>query len=320
MKKLFVAFMILVFILSFVGCSNVNKNQENNQNQGVDQDQKFTVYTSFYVLADFAKKIGGDHVEVTNVIPPGVEPHDFELTPKQIAQLNQADLFVYNGGGFEPWLGNLVDDIKEKVEVVDSTKQIEFLTTEDEHTDEQEQKNEHGKGLDPHVWLNPINAISQAEQIKEALVKIDSDHQAEYEDNFQQLKQALLDLDQAYQHTLEKAHSKDIFVSHAAFGYLAERYGLNQVSIAGLSTSDEPSPKEMANIIKKAKELNIKYILFEPLVESKYAKTIMAEIGAQRLELNPLEGLTKDELERGEDYLSIMKKNLEVLKIALGVK
>jgi len=294
-KNIFVGMIIFALVFTIVGCSTSNNGQERDSN-------KVQVFTSFYVLSDFAKKIGGDYVQVTNMIPAGTEPHDFEPTPKEIAQLQKADLFVYNGTGFDQWAKTIVENNQGKMTVVNSSNGISIM------------------GTDPHIWLNPMNAEMQAANIRDGLIKIDPTHKDTYNTNFDQLKLFFTKLDQTYQSELKNTSSREIFVSHAAFGYLAERYQLKQISIAGLSPEDEPSPKEIANIVTKARKDNVKYILFEPLVESKYGTTIMNEIGAKSLILNPVESLTKDELAKGEDYFSVMHKNLEVLKTALGVK
>ncbi|MFV9511580.1 metal ABC transporter substrate-binding protein [Tepidibacillus sp. LV47] len=305
--------LILTLIVS-AGCGVYSDSQkQKNVN-------KVQVFTSFYVLADFAKKIGGDYVEVTNMIPPGTEPHDFEPTPKQIAKLQEADLFVYNGTGFDEWVKKVIENNNGKMEVVNTTEGISLLTLNEEESHNHTEGDFHKGGIDPHVWLNPMNAMIQAEKIKDGLIKVDPSHQEVYTKNYEKLKQSFIELDQTYQNELKKAKTREIFVSHAAFGYLADRYQLKQVAIAGLTPSDEPSPKELAEIVNEAKKMKIKYILFEPLLESKYATTIMNEIGAKALTLNPIESLTKEEIEKGEDYFSIMKNNLEVLKTALGVK
>ncbi|TCS83101.1 metal ABC transporter substrate-binding protein [Tepidibacillus fermentans] len=310
MKKSGILLSILILtLIVFAGCATNNGTQK-----GKDAD-KVQVYTSFYVLADFAKKIGGDYVEVTNMIPAGTEPHDFEPTPKQIAQLQKADLFVYNGTGFDQWAKKIVENNQGKMTVVNSTEGIRLLTL-----NEEEKNHKNGGGADPHVWLNPMNAMIQAEKIKDGLIKVDPSHKDTYTKNYEQLRESFIQLDKTYQYKLKDAKAREIFVSHAAFGYLADRYQLKQVAIAGLTPSDEPSPKELAEIVNEGKKMNIKYILFEPLVESKYATTIMNEIGAKPLTLNPIETLTKEEIEKGEDYFSMMNKNLEVLQIALGVK
>ncbi|WP_339061195.1 metal ABC transporter solute-binding protein, Zn/Mn family [Tepidibacillus marianensis] len=295
-RNVLIGMIIFALVFTVVGCST-----SNNVQQGKESN-KVQVFTSFYVLSDFAKKIGGDYVEVKNMIPAGTEPHDFEPTPKEIAQLQKADLFVYNGSGFDQWAKTIVDNNKGKITVVNSSTGVSIL------------------GSDPHIWLNPMNAEIQAANIRDGLIKVDPIHKDIYNKNFEQLKQSFSKLDETYQSELKKATSREIFVSHAAFGYLAERYQLKQISIAGLTPEDEPSPKEIASIVTKARQDQVKYILFEPLIESKYGTTIMNEIGAKALILNPVESLTKDELVKGEDYFSVMNKNLEVLKTVLGVK
>ncbi len=308
--------MILIFVsmMATTGCNN------NQPPEG--EDNSIHVYASSYVLADLTEKIAGNLVEVENIIPPGVEPHDFEPSPRQMAELQKADIFVYNGAGLDAWVTKLSDTLKVDTLLIDSTQNIKLIVADDSHEDEHkdEHKDEHDGATDPHVWLDPTNTILQGEVIKEALIQLDTKNQDIYNQNFEELKIRLIKLDQLYRDTLKNAERKHIFVSHAAFGYLAKRYEIEQIAISGLNPQDEPSPKEMMEIVDKARDYQIEYILLEPLVQSKYAQTIMNEINAKSLILHPIDGLTKEELDRGEDYFSIMEENLEVLKVALGVK
>ena len=313
-----ITLVLMAIMLISTGC--------NNQPE-VEKDQ-LQVYTSSYVLADFTEKIAGELVDVTNIIPPGVDSHDFEPSARQMADLQNANLFLYNGAGLDAWVNKLSDAMKEKVLFVDSTQNISLITREEEDEHQEDERNEEGSHedehghegeIDPHVWLDPTNAILQSETIKDALIQIDPENNEVYQQNFNTLKEELIKLDELYLSTLENAKRKHIFVSHSAFGYLTKRYKLEQVAITGLNPQDEPSPQEMMNIVNKAREFEIEYILMEPLVQSKYAQTIMKEIGAKSLILHPIDGLTKSEIEKGEDYFSIMKNNLEVLKVALGV-
>jgi len=297
-------------VITLTGCQS---NVADDAKSSVDNN-KIHVYTSFYVLADFAGKIGGDYVSVSNIIPAGVEPHDFEPSPKQIASIHDADVFIYNGGGFDTWAEKLVKSLDGKVVTVNSTANLHLGELQTEKHDDGDSH----EGLDPHVWLDPTNALAQANEIKDALVAYDPAHEKDYIQNFQSLKEKFVTLDKKYQKELSDVPKREIFVSHAAFGYLSNRYNLKQISISGLTPSDEPSPKEMVNIVEQAKKYNVEYILFEPLVQSKYAQAIMNEIGAKSLVMHPIGSLTDEELKNGEDYFSLMEKNLEVLKTALG--
>ncbi|SFI72499.1 metal ABC transporter substrate-binding protein [Thermoflavimicrobium dichotomicum] len=315
-KRSGIAFIIFLLCIWIAGCSSSTTSSPKKESE------KLQVYVSLYPLEDFTKKIGGNHVQVTNVIPSGVEPHDFELTAKDIANLNEADLFVYQGAGFDSI--KKVADSLDPNKVVDVSKGIELLKGEEhghdhEHgKEEKEHHDDHG-AVDPHVWLDPQLAKKQAQQIRDALIKADDKHQADYQKNYDQLAAQLDKLDQEFQEMAKKAKHKTFVTSHAAFGYLAKRYGLEQVAVNGLSPTEEPSPQELKEVIEMMKKHQVKYILFETLVSAKVAETVKQEVKAESLILNPLEGLTQQEINQKVDYFSVMRKNKENLAKALGV-
>ncbi|SMP32972.1 zinc transport system substrate-binding protein [Laceyella tengchongensis] len=292
-------------LLILTGCQPGTAANQSSNNPG-----KLQVYTSLFPFEDFAKKIGGDHVQVTNLIPPGVEPHDFELTARDMTALSNADLFIYNGVGMEAWAEKAARNLDTKrTLVVETTKNLPLLKRE-EH--------DHGD-FDPHAWLDPTLAKKQAEAIRDALIKKDAKHAADYRKNFEQVAAELDKLDHEFQFVVKQAPKKEFAVSHAAFGYLAHRYGLKQMAISGLSPSDEPSPQELKRIIEEVREHDIRVILFETLVSSKIAEVVKREVKAEALVLNPLEGLTEEEKAQGMDYFQVMRKNKEHLAKALGV-
>jgi zinc transport system substrate-binding protein len=314
------------------------------------EEQPIKIYTTLYALTDFAQKIAGDKAVVENIVPPGVEPHDFEPTAKDMIKLNEGQLFIYNGAGFEGWIEKALGALQsQSLVVVDASKDIELLAADehghDEHAHEDEhahdehakkddhghdhdhakkeeehahddQEHEHGE-FDPHIWLDPMKAKQQAALIKDALIQVDPANQAHYEENFQALSQQFDDLDAAFKDLVSQIHHKEIVVSHAAFGYITNAYGLVQIPISGLSPSNEPSPKQLQQIISLAKEHEIEYILFDTLVSSKVAEVVKREVGAESLTLNTLENLTQEELSQGKDYFSVMYDNIETLKKAL---
>lgn len=323
-KRLLISFaLILIFTALLVGCDG------NAADSNSGEIKPLQVYASFYPLYDFAQKIGGDAVEVHNIMPPGAESHDFEPTPKDMVALAEADLFIYNGSGFEAWAEKAIETLDgEKTNVVNTTEQLDLMTNEESghvHGEENHDhdgehgEEDHGHGtFDPHVWLDPNLAKQQAEMIKDALVEIDPDNAETYEANFTELAGQFDELDQKLRDVTANAERKEIVVSHAAFGYLTHQYGLEQIAVSGLSPSDEPSQKELQAIVEFAKEHNVNYIMFETLVSSKVADAVKNEVGAEALTLNPLENLTKEEMERGEDYFSIMEQNIQNIEKALS--
>jgi zinc transport system substrate-binding protein len=331
-KGLSVVLSILTSI-AIAGCGAAENPKPAPEQAASGGTEKLNVYTSIYPLQYVASRIGGEHAEVVNIVPPGVEPHDFEPTAKDIVALTEADVFVYNGSGFELWVDKAVEGLdKSKTTVVNATEGLELLKREehgddehghDEHAAETsgeaaEEPHEHEHGeFDPHVWLDPTLLKAQAEKVKAALVEKDKAHSTDYEKNFQELAADLDQLDKEFKEMVAKAPKKEFMVSHSAFGYLAHRYGLEQVAISGVSPADEPSPAEMKELVEHAKEHNINYVLFETLVSPKVAEVIAREAGIKTATLNPLEGLTEEEAKAGKDYLSIMRDNLQTLRMAL---
>lgn len=266
------------------------------------------VAASFYPLYEVVRAVGGDHVDAVNLVPPGTEPHDWEPTAGDIKTLNTSILFVYNGTGLEHWLNKTLNSLDNKALVsVEASKGIDLVKAQDEKA----------AVWDPHVWLDPLGLAKEAEAVRDGLIKVDGTHKADYEVNTAAYIDKLKALDQEYAAGLGGCTQKEFFTSHAAFGYLAHRYGLNQHPIMGLAPDVEPQPKELARIVKTAREKNIKYIFFETLVSDKVSRTVAQEIGAKTLVLNPFEGLTPDEIKAGQDYFSVMRENLANLKTAL---
>ncbi|MGG2200676.1 metal ABC transporter substrate-binding protein [Paenibacillus validus] len=291
-------------------------------------DGKMNIVTSFYPLYDFASKIGGEHVNVINLVPAGVEPHDWSPKSRDMQNLSSSDLFLYLGAGFEGWVHDTLDSMKKdsRVTVVETSQGIQLLpgTEEEEHGHEDEQakdeqaKDEHAHGsTDPHVWLSPVNAKQIALNIKEALVKVDSAHQADYEANFKRFADQLDELHNKYKTQLAQLPKKEIVVTHHSFGYLAKEYGLTQKALMGLSPDAEPTSKDIQQMMQFVKDNQVKYIFFEELVSDKLAKTLAKDAGVETLVLNPLEGLTEEQAKQGADYLSIMENNLNNLIKAL---
>ncbi|WP_124726277.1 metal ABC transporter substrate-binding protein [Staphylospora marina] len=283
---------------------------------------KTRVVASIYPLEYFAKMIGGEHVEVTALVPPGVEPHDFELSPRDMMMLGDADVFVYNGAGMEAWAEKALSSAGDDTVVVEATKGIPLLHPKgsDDGHDHDGEAHDRESGADPHVWLDPVRAKEMAGRIRDGLIRADAPHRNDYEQNFAELARRLDELHARYLDMTKKAPRKEFLVSHAAFSYLADRYGLKQIAVSGVSPSDEPGPRELADIVETARRLGVKAVLFETLVSGKVAETVRRELGAEALVLNPLEGLTEEEKARGADYFTVMEQNLSHLAKALGVQ
>ena len=332
--------LLFVFSLLMVACGQDKQgtSSEEPAKEANAQTDNLVVYTSMYPIYDFTKKIAGERAEVINLVPPGAEPHDYEPSAKDLIQLSEANVFIYNGSGMELWIEKILDSLDtSKMKIVSMSDHVSLLSLDetghadhgDEHGHEEEathqskeesHENEHGHGEsvhDPHFWLDPVRAKEMAVGIKEALVQADQDGKDIYEANYQALITELDQLDAEFKKMVDHGKRKEIIVSHDAFGYLTNRYGLEQIAISGISPSDEPTQKELDEIITFAKEHDVRFILFETLVSAKIGEIVKQEVGAESLVLNPLEGLTEDDITQGKDYFSVMRDNLESLRKAL---
>lgn len=391
-----VTVLFLSIMLVVAGCGSNANNAGSNQNAAPDSTpvnnaagEKLKVKTSFYPMYEFTRQVAGDLAEVENLVPAGVEPHDWEPSPQDMAAITDADVFVYNGAGMESWAEQVLDSAAgQHVLVIEASKGLEIMEgtphshdhegddhaheeeghdhDEADHAHEGEEAHSHEEadhdhegeehahdeadhaheeeahdhdeadhahegeeahshdhdhdhgGLDPHVWLSPAMAIQQVRNIEKGLSEAAPEHKEAFKANADAYVAQLEALDKEFQEGLKDSFRKDFITQHAAFGYLAKQYGLTQVPIAGLSPEQEPSAAQMAEIIEFAKEHNVKTIFFETLVSSKVADTIAAELGAKSAVLNPIEGLTEEDIAGGLDYLGLMRQNLEALKAALN--
>ena len=273
--------------------------------------QKISVVTTFYPLQYLAQRIGGENVNVATLTPAGAEPHDWEPSPADIVSIRRADLFVYNGSSFEPWTEGVVKDLpKEKPLVIKATDVLDAGSA---------RKNEEGRA-DPHIWLDPDFYQKEAQLVAAAMAKADPSKADRYAANAVQLKEDLARLAEEFKSGLSSCQKNTIVVSHEAYAYLARRFDIQLVSIAGMSPETEPSPAHLREIVRQVRDLGVKHIFFETLVSPAVAETIARETGAGILVLDPLEGLTPEEIQAGEDYLSIMRKNLTNLRTAVACR
>jgi zinc transport system substrate-binding protein len=265
---------------------------------------KLKVVTSFYVLADFAQKIGADHVEVINLVPPGAEPHDWEPETADLILLETADLLIYNGVGLEHWLDKVAASLtNQDLVLVEASKGIELLST--------------SQMEDPHVWLDPNNVHQMLATIRDALSDQEPAYAADFAAAYANYEKELIELDREFRQGLADLARREIIVAHEAFGYLAQAYDLKQIAIEGLASESEPDPARMAEIVDLARQYDVRVIFYEDLTSPKIAETIAREIGARTDVLNPLEGLTAEQIKAGEDYFSVMRQNLVALLDAL---
>ncbi len=270
--------------------------------------------TSFYPLYEFTRQVAGPAATVVSLVPPGVEPHDWEPSPQDLTRVREARLFVYNGAGLEPWLGKLEDArASSRTVMVRATEGIPLLTASEGE--------DHGRPTpDPHVWLDPVLAQSMVETIRAGLARVDPSRATTYAENARRFTTELQALHEAFQAGLKDCARREIVTSHAAFAYLARRYGLAVVTVMGLAPESEPTPAQLASIVRFAREKKVKYIFFETLVGPKLAETLAREVGARTLVFNPIEGLTPEEEAAGKGYVTLMEENLKNLRLALDCR
>lgn len=282
---------------------------------------KFDVVASFYPMAFLAEQIGGDHVNVSSLTEPGQEPHDLEISAKQRAQLEESDAALYLKG-LQPSVDETVEQsgLKTKIDAATLTKLEDHGAVEDSHGHggEEEHSEEEEHALDPHVWLDPVKYAEIANGVGAAFEKADPDNAADYKKNTAALVKKLGELNTEFADGLKDTKSKVFFTNHAAFGYLAERYGLTQEAISGLDPESEPSPARIKELQEEAKADGVTTVFYETLVSDKTAKTLADDAGLKTDVLDPLEGIT--DKSKGDDYIAVMQANLTALKTALGAK
>jgi zinc transport system substrate-binding protein len=284
---------------------------------------KTSVVASFYPFAFVAEQVGGDLVDVQNLTSPGGEPHDLELKPKQVASVQEADLVVYEKH-FQAAVDEAVEQAgRSEAGTVDADSVLTLLPTQagaEEHEEEghdeeahEEEGHDHGDE-DPHTWLDPTNMVSMTRAVESSLSELDPEHADTYAANADAFVAKLTTIDEDFTAGLQTCERRTIVTSHAAFQYLAKRYDLTQVPIAGIDPTNEPSPSQLGDITKLVRKEGITTIFTEELVSPAIADTIAKETGATTATLDPIEGLSDDT--KNETYLTLMEKNLATLKKA----
>lgn len=315
MKKYIIALFVgLVLVLN--GCTPTQ----------TDND-KITVITSLFPQYDFVRQIGQDKVNVVLLLPAGVEPHSFEPTPQTIVTIGDADIFIYTNALMEPWIEKVIENVKsDELVIVESSLGIEFIDHDhDEHDededhddededhddeDEDHDEDEHGE-LDPHVWLDPVNAKIMAKNILDSLISVDPDNAGFYQTNADALFLQLDELKSEYDALFaDPTHKTIIYGGHFAFGYLADRYGLEILSpYTGFSPNAEPTPQAIIELIDRMTESNIKTIYYQELIDPKTARVIAEQTGAKMVLLHGAHNVTTEELQAGATYISLMRDN-----------
>lgn len=270
---------------------------------------KIRIVASFYPLAHIATIVGGDFVSVDDLVPAGTEPHDFEPSPRTLAELGQSDMFLYNGAGFEPWVSKWEQSAQARpmrvVNMADTLKGrgVSFI--------------EEDGAINPHFWLDPMIFSEEVKIVRDALNAIDPAHGDAFRENADRFISALSNLDLHFLEGLSSCALHDIIVLHEAFGYIARRYGFSATSIVGISPEEEPSPKELVRIITLAREKGVRHIFSETIASPKFSEAVAREIGGSTLVLNPIESMTPSGVQSKQDYIFTMEMNLDNLRNAM---
>jgi zinc transport system substrate-binding protein len=282
--RIILAWILLASALAAAGCG-----EETSAGASGRQD----VVAAFYPLAYAAEEIGGTRVDVANLTPPGAEPHDLEVSPRDVQEIHDADLVLLLGRGFQPQLEEAAGERESVVRLLDTDGLRRFPNG------------------DPHIWLDPLRYALVAKRIGSVL-----DRQAAAG----RFVARLHALDREYRSGLRDCARREIVTSHEAFAYLADRYGLRKIAITGLSPEAEPAPQDVARVVALIRLTDATTVFFETLVSPRLAETVAREAQARTAVLNPLEGLTAEQTTAGEDYFSLMRANLHALRGALGCR
>jgi zinc transport system substrate-binding protein len=311
--------LVLAATATLAGCSAQGSGGSTGQSDGV------TVLASFYPLQYVAQQIGGDLVTVDNLTPPAAEPHDLELSPAQVREIGTADLVVYLSGfqnavdeGVESRAPEHVIDAAGPAGLVEHAEEEHAGETEEEHAEHAEEGDEHDHGAtDPHFWLDPSRLAAVGQAVADELAAVDPEHADEYAAGAQRLGQQLDELDQEFADGLAACQGATLVTSHAAFGYLADRYSLEQVGISELDPEVEPSPARLREIGDIVEERGVTTLFSETLVSPKVTETLADDLGVRTAVLDPLEGLSEEATAAGDDYASVMRANLAELEEGL---
>lgn len=298
MDKKMLSLIVLLFVLA--GC---------RYSVTPPEEGKIRVVATFFPLYDITAKIGGGRLDVVSLVPQGVEPHDYDPSPQDMLKLADSGAFVTIGLDFSVIENKLVQAGESKMRIIDSKKGIVLLEADNSGGAEESS----GGGRDPHLWLSPSDMIKMANNIAEGLQDVDPQNKEAYMYNLAKVIEQLKKLDEEYRKGLSDCRKDVILTNHRAFAYLERDYGFRQIGISGLEPETEPTPQEIIRIKEEALKNGIKYIFTEELVDQRIAETIAKEIGAKTIVLDPVEGIR----EPGDDYFSIMRKNLASLRTAM---
>jgi len=288
--------------------------------QAAARDGTLRVVASFAPLEEIARAVGGDRARVTGLTPPGQGPHGVELRAPELRALEEADLVLFLGAGFQPAVEEAVGALGDDATAADLLRATRLRAVDDPVRGVRgEVDGEVVRGdRDPHVWLDPVRFGALVSEAERAFAAADPAGARAYARNADAYRARLAELHRAFAAGLRRCASRTLVTSHAAFGYLADRYGLEQAPIAGISPDDEPDPRSLEATARRARADGVKTVFFESLVPRDLAETVAREIGARTDMLDPVEGLSREDLAAGRGYVDVQRENLARLREGLG--
>lgn len=309
MKRLQTLGILILFVIMLTACSNKESKDNVYNAEGVN------VVTSFYGMKALAEEIGGDKINIKNIIPEGSEPHDFDIKAKDMKAIEEGDIFIYNGAGMEEWIEDVKSAISNKdLITVEASQGVELINAEDVDEELEEDHDGHNhSGKDPHTWLGLTTAKIQGENIKNALVEKDPKNKDYYESNLKKFNESIDELINEYTPKFNNLENKSFVTGHATFGYLCRDLGLKQRSIEGIFAEGEPSPKELQKLIEYCKSNDIKTIFVEKLVSPQLSNTLAKEVGGETKQIYTLHSS-----EDGKSFSEILKYNVETIYSAMS--
>lgn len=306
---------IIISIIIFSACIVIIRPKGENK----QDDNKIQIVATLFPQYDFAKQIGGDKVNVSLLLTPGTETHTYEPTPQDIIRINDSDLFIYTGKYMEPWADRIVGGIDSDTKILDASNNINLLKSEDDDDEEEHEHEEHHHEFDPHIWLDPQNAIIMVKNITEELCSIDKENEEYYRANSERIIAEINSMDLDIENTIKNSNkNKVVFGGTFAYAYFVNKYKLEYVTAYdSCGESSEPSVARVKEVIDYMKENNIKVVFYQEASSGKIADSIAKETGAKKLVFHTVHNATQEEINNGETYISLMRKNLDNLKQAL---
>lgn len=314
MKKLGISLIILIILV--IGAVALY----NSNNEVKKDDEKIDVIATVYPVYDFAKEIIGDRANVSMLLSPGVEIHDYEPTPQDIIKINDCDLFLYLGEELEPWAETVISGIDNKENLKDVSNKIELIETEEHEEHEGREKHDEHEKYDTHIWLDPTKAMKIVTNISNYLCNLDPKNKEYYRERTNEYIKKLTELDSEFEKVIAKGKRKEIaFGGPFSYAYFIKRYDLSYVTAYdSCGEGSEPSVYKILEVIEKMKNDNLPVVFYKELSSGNIVKTISSETGAEALEFNSLHSITEEQLKNGESYLDIMNRNLKNLDRALN--